>query len=179
MFACHKRSLNTVRPDMIGRLIRVGFSDRPFSSVRAKLECCRSDDYFDNQVAHCSATKDPLLKHYKLLFTAAKILSSRIMGCHPQPPKILSSSIMGCHPRPTRSYPQAFRIAIHIQQIAFLWVFYVFADVQSAYTTALTERTGISRDTHTHTHIYIYIRERKKGSDKTNKNISSPFLRKI
>ena len=58
------------RADMTSRMIRSSLSDRPFSPVSAKEECCESHDLFSCQVTDCSATR---------------ILSSSITGRHPQP----------------------------------------------------------------------------------------------
>ena len=55
---------------MTSRLIGSGLSDHLSSSVRAKVECCKSSDLFSCQVKDCSATR---------------ILYSSIMGRHPQP----------------------------------------------------------------------------------------------
>ena len=58
------------RADMTSLLIGLGLSDCPSSSVRAKVEYCKSRDLFDCQVVDCSATR---------------ILSSSIMGHYTWP----------------------------------------------------------------------------------------------
>ena len=55
---------------MTSQLIESGLSNRPYSLVGAKEECCKSHDLFSCQVMDCSATRIP---------------SSSVTGHHPQP----------------------------------------------------------------------------------------------
>ena len=64
------------RADIISWLIEWVLSDRPYSSVRDKVECCKSRDHFGCRVTDCSATRIP----YSSITGRHPRLTGRLIG---------------------------------------------------------------------------------------------------